>query len=125
MQEQSEQETYIMGHLPMMRSERELVQIALSHTYHIGFEAPTTPQPAHSALYPTTLPTLPEEIRQEIISYLDYHEAWSLKQTSKLFLQVSLEQISYIKSQFKALSLGASGMDMDAIFYGLEHPFPT
>lgn len=125
MQEQSEQETYKMGHLPMMRSERESMQIALSHTYHNGFEAPTTPQPAHTALYPITLPTLPEEIRQEIISYLDYHEAWSLKQTSKLFLQVSLEQISYIKSHFKALLLGASGMAMDAIFYGLEHPFST
>ena len=36
-----------------------------------------------------TLSTLPEELRQEIISYLDYPDAWSLKQTSMLFLQVS------------------------------------
>lgn len=33
--------------------------------------------------------TLPEELRQEIISYLNYVDAWSLKQTSKLFLQVN------------------------------------
>ncbi len=36
----------------------------------------------------TTISSLPEELRQEIISYLDYNDAWSLKQTSRLFLKV-------------------------------------
>ena len=35
------------------------------------------------------LSTVPEEIRQQIISYLDYQSAWALKQTSTLFYQVS------------------------------------
>ncbi|MCJ1278152.1 hypothetical protein MMC21_005967 [Puttea exsequens] len=39
---------------------------------------------------------LPEELRQEITSYLNYADAWSLKQTSRLFLQVV--EIPTIKS---------------------------
>lgn len=35
-----------------------------------------------------TITGVPEEIRQEIVSYLNYEDAWSLKQTSKLFLQI-------------------------------------
>ena len=35
-----------------------------------------------------TISTLPEELRQAIISNLDYNDAWSLKQTSKVFLRV-------------------------------------
>ena len=34
---------------------------------------------------PTTISTIPEELRQEITSYLNYDDAWSLKQTSSLF----------------------------------------
>ena len=37
---------------------------------------------------PSTISTIPEELRQEITSYLDYHDAWSLKQTSSLFYRV-------------------------------------
>ncbi len=32
--------------------------------------------------------SIPEELRQEITSYLDYDDAWSLKQTSRLFYRV-------------------------------------
>ena len=37
---------------------------------------------------PTTLSTIPEELRQEITKYLNYDDAWSLKQTSSLFYRV-------------------------------------
>jgi len=45
------------------------------------------PRPKHSTSSPFS--TAPEEIRQEIISYLDYNDAWSLKQTSRQFHNVS------------------------------------
>ena len=37
---------------------------------------------------PATISTIPEEIRQQITSYLNYDDAWSLKQTSTLFYRV-------------------------------------
>ena len=43
-----------------------------------------------------TICTLPEELRQEVISYLTYWDAWSLKQTAKLFHRVV--EIPTIKS---------------------------
>ena len=42
--------------------------------------------------------TLPEELRQEIISYLDYYDAWSLKKTSRLFLKVGYFSILRVSS---------------------------
>ena len=45
---------------------------------------------------PNTIFTIPEEIRQEIRSYLNYRDVWSLKQTSLLFYRVV--EIPTIKS---------------------------
>ena len=39
---------------------------------------------------------IPEELRQQIISELSYHDAWALKQTSRLFARVV--QIPTVKS---------------------------
>jgi len=36
----------------------------------------------------TSISTIPEELRQSIISHLNYADAWSLKRTSPLFLKV-------------------------------------
>ena len=47
--------------------------------------------------------TLPEEIRQEIISYLDYYDAWSLKKTSKLFLNVGQISVIFVTSRYSTL----------------------
>lgn len=49
-----------------------------------------------SAMSPATISSIPEELRQEITSYLDYADAWSLKQTSTLFYRVV--EIPTIKS---------------------------
>ena len=54
---------------------------------------------------PATISTIPEEVRQEITSYLDYDDAWSLKQTSTLFYRVV--EIPTIKS-FLAYPYGPS-----------------
>ena len=54
---------------------------------------------------PRTFSNIPEEIRQEVISYLDYNDAWSLKQTSTLFYRVV--EIPTIKS-FLACPYGPS-----------------
>ena len=53
----------------------------------------------------TTISTIPEELRQEITSYLNYGDAWSLKQTSTLFYHVV--EIPTIKS-FLACPYGPS-----------------
>ena len=49
-----------------------------------------------SSMSPTTIFSIPEELRQEIISYLNYDDAWSLKKTSALFYRVV--EIPTIKS---------------------------
>ena len=54
---------------------------------------------------PTTISTIPEELRQEVTSYLNYDDAWSLKQTSKLFYHIV--EIPTIKS-FRACPYGPS-----------------
>ncbi|KAL9134622.1 MAG: hypothetical protein Q9175_004194 [Cornicularia normoerica] len=54
---------------------------------------------------PTTISTIPEELRQEFISYLNYDDAWSLKKTSTLFYRVV--EIPTIKS-FLACPYGPS-----------------
>ncbi|KAF6225535.1 hypothetical protein HO133_009535 [Letharia lupina] len=54
---------------------------------------------------PPTISTIPEELRQEIISYLNYDDAWSLKKTSTLFYRVV--EIPTIKS-FLAYPYGPS-----------------
>ena len=54
---------------------------------------------------PVTFSNIPEEIRQEITSYLNYDDAWSLKQTSTLFYRVV--EIPTIKS-FLACPYGPS-----------------
>lgn len=54
---------------------------------------------------PMTISIIPEELRQEIISYLDYDDAWSLKRTSNLFYRVV--EIPTIKS-FLACPYGLS-----------------
>ena len=41
-----------------------------------------------SVMSRSNISTIPEELRQEITSYLNYHDAWSLKQTSRLFYRV-------------------------------------
>lgn len=56
----------------------------------------------------TTISSIPEELRQEITSHLNYADAWSLKQTSKLFYRVV--EIPTIKS-FLAYPYGPS-LDM-------------
>ena len=52
-----------------------------------------------------TISSIPEEVRQEITSYLNYDDAWSLKQTSTLFYRVV--EIPTIKS-FLACPYGPS-----------------
>lgn len=54
---------------------------------------------------PATFSNIPEEVRQEITSYLNYDDAWSLKQTSTLFYRVV--EIPTIKS-FLACPYGPS-----------------
>ena len=54
---------------------------------------------------PATFSNIPEEIRQEITSHLNYDDAWSLKQTSTLFYRVV--EIPTIKS-FLACPYGPS-----------------
>lgn len=54
---------------------------------------------------PATISSIPEELRQEITSYLDYADAWSLKQTSTFFYRVV--EIPTIKS-FLACPYGPS-----------------
>ena len=54
---------------------------------------------------PTNISNIPEEVRQEITSYLNYDDAWSLKQTSTLFYRVV--EIPTIKS-FLARPYGPS-----------------
>ena len=54
---------------------------------------------------PTTILTIPEEIRQEITGYLSYDDAWSLKKTCTLFYRVV--EIPTIKS-FLACPYGPS-----------------
>ena len=54
---------------------------------------------------PSTFSNIPEEVRQEITSYLNYDDAWSLKQTSTLFYRVV--EIPTIKS-FLACPYGPS-----------------
>ena len=49
----------------------------------------SSPASSSTTFSPPNLSSIPEEIRQEIISYLDFPDAWSLKQTSRLFYQVS------------------------------------
>ena len=58
-----------------------------------------------STMSRTTISTIPEELRQEITSYLNYDDAWSLKQTSTLFYCVV--EIPTIKS-FLACPYGPS-----------------
>ena len=58
-----------------------------------------------SAMSAATISTIPEELRQEIASYLNYDDAWSLKQTSTLFYRVV--EIPTIKS-FLACPYGPS-----------------
>lgn len=58
-----------------------------------------------SAMSLMTIFTIPEELRQEIISYLNYDDAWSMKQTSTLFYRVV--EIPTIKS-FRACPYGPS-----------------
>lgn len=66
-----------------------------------------------SAMSPTTISTVPEELRQEIISCLNYDDAWSLKRTSTLFY--SVVEIPTIKS-FLACPNGRSlGMLEDGL----------
>ena len=57
------------------------------------------------AMSATNISTIPEELRQEITSYLNYDDAWSLKQTSTLFYRIV--EISTIKS-FLACRYGPS-----------------
>ena len=54
---------------------------------------------------PTTISTIPEEIRQQITRHLNYGDAWSLKQTSALFYRIV--EIPTIKS-FLACPYGPS-----------------
>lgn len=58
-----------------------------------------------NAMPSTTISTIPEELRQEIISYLNYDDAWSLKKASALFYRVV--EIPTIKS-FLACPYGPS-----------------
>lgn len=60
---------------------------------------------SQGAISPTTILTIPEEIRQEITGYLSYDDAWSLKKTCILFYRVV--EIPTIKS-FLACPYGPS-----------------
>ncbi len=65
----------------------------------------STTSKSSTMMSPTTISTIPEELRQEITSYLNYDDAWSLKQTSKLFYHIV--EIPTIKS-FRACPYGLS-----------------